>query len=52
MARPIKETPILKGKDAKRFMNNMSNPKKASAEDIKKAHETFEKFRKIANFTI
>lgn len=32
MARPIKETPILFGEDAKRFEERMKNPPKESPE--------------------
>lgn len=52
MANPIRETPILRGKDAKRFMKLISKPVKESAEEIKKAHEAYEKFKKIATFDI
>lgn len=31
MANPIKETPILKGKDAKKFIEEISAPKDANA---------------------
>lgn len=33
MARPIKETPILFGEDAKRFEQRMKNPPKESQTD-------------------
>lgn len=33
MARPIKETPILFGEDARRFEERMKNPPKASQEE-------------------
>lgn len=33
MARPIKETPILYGEDARRFMERMKNPPKATKEE-------------------
>lgn len=33
MARPIKETPILYGKDAERFLNEMKDVKPASEEE-------------------
>ena len=32
MARPIKETPILYGSDARRFEERMKNPPKVSSE--------------------
>ncbi|MCI9608568.1 MAG: hypothetical protein HFJ94_10425 [Muribaculaceae bacterium] len=43
MARPIKETPILFGSDAKRFERRMQNPPKVSDEkrsQIRKSYET------------
>lgn len=43
MARPIKETPILFGADAKRFEVRMKNPPKVSPEkraQIRKSYET------------
>lgn len=33
MARPIKETPILFGRDAKRFEERMKNPPKETSAD-------------------
>ena len=33
MARPIAETPILFGEDARRFEERMRHPRKASAEE-------------------
>lgn len=41
MARPIKETPILFGEDAKRFEERMKNPPKES---------DTERSRRIANY--
>lgn len=43
MARPIKETPILYGSDARRFEQRMQNPPKVSTEkraQIKQSYET------------
>lgn len=43
MARPIKETPILFGEDARRFEERMQNPPKISPEErarIRKSYET------------
>jgi hypothetical protein len=34
MARPIKPTPVLKGKDAVNFFKNIANHRKVSKEDI------------------
>ena len=41
MARPIKETPILFGEDAQRFIERMKNPPKESESDRK---------RRLANY--
>lgn len=44
MARPIKETPVLRGKDAENFAKRMANPAsvcKAEKEAAKKAYEAF-----------
>lgn len=43
MARPIKETPILFGENAKRFEERMQNPPKVSEEkraQIRRSYET------------
>lgn len=43
MARPIKETPILFGSDARRFEERMKNPPKVSSEkraQIRRSYET------------
>ena len=47
MARPIKETPVLKGKDVERFKYNLEHPTPVSAEEVTKARETYEKFKRI-----
>ena len=47
MARPIKETPVLKGKDVERFKYNLEHPTPVSAEEVTKARETYEKFKKL-----
>lgn len=41
MARPIKETPILFGEDAKRFEERMKNPPKESSVDRKRREENY-----------
>ncbi len=43
MARPIKETPILFGEDARRFEERMKNPPKETPEERK---------RRLANWEI
>jgi len=52
MAKPIKETPVLKGKDAKVFLNNIKENKLVvhSKEEISKIKENFSKLSAIAQF--
>ena len=52
MARPIKETPILKGNDATMFINNMviSASKKATFQEKEKIIASFNKLSALANF--
>lgn len=50
MARPIGETPVLYGKDAVRFLNEMENVKPASLEEKKKVREAYEMLKRIATF--
>ena len=50
MARPIKETPILFGEDAKRFLHSVENVKSASEQEKKRVKEAYEKLKKIATF--
>jgi ribosomal protein L7/L12 len=52
MARPIKETPILKGKDAKKFMEQMDKLSRApvSKKERDAIRENYEKIHKIAKF--
>lgn len=49
MAKPIKETPILMGKDAVMFLNKVkaSSDKKASPQEIAKMKENFSKLNSI-----
>lgn len=51
MARPIEETPILYGKDAERFVQEMENVEPATKEERIKAQKAFEWMRSIATFT-
>ena len=44
MARPIKETPVVTGKDAKRFAEKMAN--------LKPERKVYEKFKAIASFAL
>lgn len=50
MARPIKETPVLKGKDAERFVERMANVGRASAQEIEEAKKAYEAFKAISTF--
>ena len=50
MARPIKETPILYGKDAERFIHEMENVKPASDAEKKRVRASYEKIKKLATF--
>lgn len=51
MARPIKETPVITGKDAKRFAEKMAHLKPESNEEKEAAKKVYEKFKAIAAFT-
>ena len=50
MARPIKETPILKGKDAERFLRLMDEVQPVSKEELEKMRKDYEYFMSIATF--
>lgn len=50
MARPIKETPVLRGNDAKRFDHIMSIAQPETKEAKEKMRETYDKFKEIATF--
>lgn len=50
MARPIKETPILRGEDADRFMERMANVGKATAKEIEEAKKAYDAFKAISTF--
>lgn len=43
MAKPIKETPVLTGKDAERFAQVVANPKKVEREDVLRAQEVYKR---------
>ena len=53
MAKPIKETPVLSGKDAVVFMQDMENAKthKAPPEERKRIMDNYKKFKAITNFS-
>lgn len=48
MARPIKETPTLRGKDARTFEKKINNPRTITREEIKAARESFDRVMSIA----
>lgn len=52
MARPIKETPVLKGKEAAKFLTEVNKAKdqKASKETIERIKKNYDKLKAIANF--
>jgi hypothetical protein len=50
MARPIKETPVLKGKDAKRFREAMENVKPVSKERLDEINKSYEFLKQKSDF--
>ena len=46
MARPIKDTPVLTGKDAERFRWHMEHPTPVSEEFKRTAREAYEMFKR------
>lgn len=50
MARPIKETPIVKGKDAEIFAERTANPAPVSMSEKKAALKAYEAFKAISTF--
>ncbi|GHT45909.1 hypothetical protein FACS189440_02810 [Bacteroidia bacterium] len=50
MAREIAETPILRGKDAKRFREAMENLKPWSEEEKRELREKYELIKQRATF--
>ncbi len=47
MARPIKETPILYGEDARRFEARMKNPPKETREEYEDRMNCFKAFMTV-----
>ena len=47
MARPIKETPILYGEDARRFLERMKNPPKETKEERERRLKDYEAAMKM-----
>ena len=50
MARPIKETPVLVGTDAKVFEMRLKTVKPAPKEELARIKESYKIFKKIATF--
>jgi len=52
MAKPIKETPLLQGKDAVRFVETMKNTsaKKVDQKELERMRESFNKIKAISSF--
>ncbi len=50
MARPIKDTPVLTGKDAERFAERLANIKPESEEVKRRGKEAYEALKAIASF--
>jgi hypothetical protein len=52
MARPIKETPVISGEDARRFRETMKNAKPVSKERLAEIHAAYEYMKSIATFPL
>ena len=50
MARPIKETPVLRGKDAEVFAKRIQNPSPISQSEKDEARKAYEAFKAISTF--
>ncbi|MDR3268565.1 MAG: hypothetical protein LBT83_05820 [Tannerella sp.] len=50
MARPIKDTPVLTGKDAQRFTKAIENVKPVSKEKREEIMKSYELLKSIATF--
>ena len=50
MARPIKETPVLRGKDAEVFARRMANAAPLSKAEKEAARKAYEAFKAISTF--
>ena len=48
MARPVRETPILLGEDARRFEERMKNPRKVAKEELERVRKNYELVMKAA----
>jgi len=50
MARPIKETPVLRGRDAENFAKRIATPPPVSREEKEAARKAYEAFKAISTF--
>lgn len=50
MARPIKDTPVLVGKEAERLAAKIDNPRTVSASEVVAARHAYESMMSIAKF--
>lgn len=50
MARPIKETPTLRGKDAERFLRLMEEVQPVSKEEMERIKKNYEYIKSIATY--
>ena len=50
MARPIEETPILKGEDARRFLKRMEEKHRVSQEEYDNIMSTYERLEKCTDW--
>ena len=50
MAKPIKETPVLKNRDAVVFLREIAEPKRATRKELERIKRNFDKIQAIARF--
>ena len=50
MAQPIEETPILRGEDARKFLQRMEEGHKVSREEFEDIKSTYERIAAIVEF--
>ncbi|MFR9542194.1 MAG: hypothetical protein SNH27_09085 [Rikenellaceae bacterium] len=52
MAKPIKETPVLTGEDAVRFLEAADSVVPVSEQEKDRIHQAYEEFKLIADFSL
>ncbi len=50
MARPIKETPTLRGEEARLFEHKLRHPQAITDKEVKEAHDAYNRVMSIAKF--